>query len=79
MLKLTTSTINDASQKIYKIINLEGDRTFENSMSPLLELEHEVYTMSSHLGLYRYVSDNEELRGQSHAAAEKFDEFLIEI
>lgn len=76
---LTTQIIEESTKTLDGVANLEGPRTYDNTIEPIVNFEAALSTRCNNLTFYRYVSMNKELRDQSLAAEEKFDEFDIKI
>ena len=71
------SVISSSTEVLDDVVNLKSSRTFQNSIIPIVKFEAEMSTICANLTFYRYVSTCKDVRAQSLAAEEKFDEFDI--
>jgi Zn-dependent oligopeptidase len=74
---LTESSIKEFTSLIDSVANLEGPRTFENTIIPIAKLDYDNYCVESNLTFYKDIGAEKDLREASLASNEQFDEYGI--
>ena len=64
---------------IEKIVNVQGQRTFQNTMEPLSSFQQYESTLHHNLAFYADVSDNKEMRRASRAFTNKRKHISLQL
>lgn len=79
IIALTEAAIADNLSKIQAIVDVQGPRTFENTMAPIAKYEWYYGHRTMPMMFYKDVSTSEELRAASRKAAELLEAFEIQM
>ena len=79
IVSLTDELIKDQTAIIESVINLEGARSFKNTIEPIAKFEYDCGKIGNNMQFYKHMSTSKELRDASLAASKKLDDFGIEL
>ena len=79
IVSITDALIKDQTAIIESFINLEGARTFQNTIEPLAKFEYEFCKIGENMQFYKHMSTSKDLRDASLTASKKLDDFQIEL
>jgi Zn-dependent oligopeptidase len=77
--QLAGDHIKFANDTINAIVQTEGQRTFENTIEPLAQYDHDWDTKTTSIGFYNQVSPSKEIRDASKEYEKRIGSFQTDL